>query len=264
MISLLALHRRTGRAEYLSTARAIGTFIRQFATTSGLYKGFQGGFDQAETTNPPRRQWSSVEHNLDVHAAFSVMSQVTGEPQWLTDAALAKSFVEAMWDANRECNLAGTDNPNVRNERVGQLPVDVQAWYVLAVRDALTRRPNVLSCGERSHRVNADGFAGFDFNDDRDGVWFEGTGHMATAYTLAARPGMADAYLADLRRAQVAASVEVPGGMWAAPRDGISTGFDAVISPTQSVPFELFRRVHVGATAWHVFATQGVNPYYVR
>ena len=29
------------------------------------------------------------------------------------------------------------------------------------------------------------GFKGFDFNDDRDGIWFEGKSHMTVAYTKA-------------------------------------------------------------------------------
>jgi hypothetical protein len=36
-------------------------------------------------------------------------------------------------------------------------------------------------------------------------------------------------------------------------RNGISTGFD----------FQIMERLHIGATAWFIFALRGVNPYYL-
>lgn len=263
MIGLLALHRRTGSPEYLSAARRTGDFIERFRVSSGLFQGYRGGEDFPESTEIGPRSWASSEHNLDVFAAFSTMHGITREDAWSAGAAHAQSFVEAMWDTSRECFLAGTDNPTVRNERERQLPLDVQAWNVLARRDALVAHPNLLACPEGYHRVSSDGFVGFDFNDDKDGVWFEGTAQMAVAYTLATQPTKAEQLLAELRRAQSMAHSDLPGGLWAASKDGVSTGFDVVTSPTTSVPFELFRRVHVGATAWNVFAQQGMNPYYL-
>jgi hypothetical protein len=45
-----------------------------------------------------------------------------------------------------------------------------------------------------------------------------------------------------------------------ASHDGLSTGFDTAGGD----PFKYFRRLHVGATAWNVFAQMGFNPYYVQ
>ncbi len=251
MIALLALYRRTGTPAYLDTARRLGEFIQRFRNTTGLFPGFQGGEDNPEGGAPTRRPWSSTEHNLDVYRAFTTMFQVTGEDPWRQDAELALDFVESMWDATRECYLTGTTDPNTRNTNPAQLPLDAQSWSILALPLAPTRVADVLACAEANHRVVADGFTGFDFNSDKDAVWFEGTGQMSVAYAVAGRPGMAEAIRAELRRAQQTPPFGNGGSLVAASRDGLSTGFG----------FEYFRRLHIGASSWNVFAQLGFNPY---
>jgi len=255
MIALLALHRRTNDARYLNAARRLGVLIRLFRQSSGVYQGFLGGLqlNQPEMTAPPTpRVYASAEHNLDVLAAFTLMFRATNETIWQTEAAHARQFVEAMWDASGACYLAGTINPSQRNTSPNQLPVDVQAWAALATNDALTLHPQLLNCAEVNHRVEHHTFNGFDFNHDRDGVWFEGTAQMAVAYAWAGQPAMAESLRQELRRAQQTAPFGDGRGIAAACHDAVTTGFD----------FKLFRRLHVGATAWNVFAQLGFNPYY--
>lgn len=251
MIALLAIYRRTQELTYLDTACKLGNFIRAFRNNVGQYEGFQGGVNDPEGQTPTRRPWASVEHNLDVYAAFTAMFQVTGDPKWQSDAQHARQFVEAMWDTQRGCYLAGTRDPDTRNTSVNELPLDVQAWGVLALSDALTLHPQLLNCAEQNHRNMHDGFSGFDFNEDRDGVWFEGTGHMSAAYAFAGHPSQPESLRQELIKAQIASFGDTRG-IAAASHDGVSTGFG----------FKLFRRLHVGATAWNVFGQLGFNPYY--
>lgn len=77
-----------------------------------------------------RRVWGSTEHNLDVYAAFTRLFQITGEELWRTNAQHAREFVEAMWDGDRGCYLAGTLDPETRNTPTNQLPVDAQTTQV--------------------------------------------------------------------------------------------------------------------------------------
>jgi hypothetical protein len=258
MIALLALYRHTAVLAYLDAARRIGTFIRTFRDDTGLYGGFQGGLDDPETATPKRRPWASTEHNLDCYAAFTVMGSVTGEREWQSDADHARQFVQAMWDADRGCYLAGTLDPATRNTLAGQLPVDAQPWGVLALPDALTVHPGILDCAELYHRTTDLGFSGFDFNENRDGIWFEGTADMAVAYAFAGMAGAAEDLRSELRRAQATVPFGDTEGIAAASHDGVSTGFR---TPTGD-DFKLFRRLHVGATAWNVLAQLGVNPFY--
>jgi hypothetical protein len=251
MLALLALHRKTGEPRYLAAALRLGRFVRKFEAADGTYQGFRGGLDDPES-NPKPRPWASTEHNLDVFAAFSALAKLDADPAWREGADHAGAFVEAMWHAGRRCILTGTLDPDQRNEKAGQLPVDCQAWSVLAIPGILARHPPLLGCAERNHRTTDQGFTGFDFNEDRDGVWFEGTAHMAVAYALAGRERDAERLRATLRRAQTTAPFGDSKGLAAAARDGLTTGFD----------FRFFRRLHVGATAWNVFAQLRFNPFY--
>ncbi len=254
MLALLGLYGRTSDPRYLMTAERIGRFVLGFRNDQGLYQGFQGGLDDPEATMPARRPWASTEHNLDLYAAFDRLARLDPAGGWADARDHSRQFVDAMWEDGRGCNLTGTIDPQTRNAAPGELPEDVQAWAVLALPDALTVHPGLLACAERNHLATDAGFRGFDFNDDRDGVWFEGTAHMATAYRRAGRPADADVFAATLARAQGTPPFGDGQGLAAASRDGLTTGFD----------FLYFLRLHVGATAWNVLAQLAWNPFTAR
>ena len=253
MIALLGLYKRTLDNKYLTAARDIGNFIISMRNDTGTYQGFQGGIDDPESQTPTQRIFASAEHNIDVLVAFKLMFEITGENSWSPHALHAQNFVEAVFDNTSMCFLAGTPDPETRNTSTGQLPVDVQAWAILArIPLALNNTQAVFDCAETYHRTNLDGFNGFDFNEDKDAVWFEGTGHMATAYGMAGINDSATTLLSELRRAQTTAPFGDGFGISAASRDGLTSGFS----------FNYYQRLHIAAVAWYVFAQQRFNPYY--
>lgn len=263
LIALLSLYRRTGESRYLEAARDIAAFLHTMRNDNGLYQGFLGGIDQPESAQPANRRYASSEHNLDIAAALTELFLTTNEPRWLSDAQHAETFVAAMWDDTRGCYLPGTLDPYTRNTNVDQLPLDVQAWTTLALPLAHERRLQTLACAKREHRTDADGFSGYDFNTDRDGVWFEGTAQMALAAAYNARlfkdpaeratwARHAAELRAELRRAQGASPAHPDAGIVAASRDGLSSGFG----------FRYFQRLRIGATAWLVLAQREVNPFH--
>lgn len=259
MIALLALHKATNEISYLNTARRIGLFINSFKNTStDLFQGFQGGINDPETVNPSLRIWASAEHNLDVYAAFSVMSEITGEKLWSDGAQHAQSFIEALWDSDRGCYAAGTLSPDKINMNNNQLSLDVEAWAMLALPDILSIHPNLLTCPETYHQTSSAGFKGFDFNDDKDGIWFEGTAQMATAYAFANNTVSASIFRAELMKAQVTPPFGNGTGIVAASKDQLSTGFKLV----SGEDFLYYRRLHIAVAAWNVFAQLELNPYY--
>lgn len=251
MIALLALHRATGDARYLTAALGLAQFVRSFRQDTGTFQGFRGGLDNPEST-PSAVAWASAEHNLDLYAGFTRLAQATGDAQWSAEAEHARLFLESMWDASLGCYRAGTLDPSTRNEISGQLPLDVQAWSVLAVPSTLSLHPNVLGCAEAHHATTDQGWTGVDFNDDKDGVWFEGSAQLAVAYEQAARGSSAQALRLMLSQAQATPPFGDGFGLAAASREGLTTGFN----------FQYFRRRHVGATAWNVFAQRVFNPFY--
>jgi len=117
----------------------------------------------------------------------------------------------------------------------------------------------LLHCPETNHSViktagsQAESYSGFDFNEDKDGIWVEGTAQMAVAYKLAGRADQSAIYRKELRRMQQDPSLgKNDGSLPAALQERLTSGFE----------FNYFRRPHVGATAWNVFAQLGFNPYY--
>ncbi len=253
MIALLALYEATGEISYLDAARRVGDFVRTFKNETGTYRGFQGGIDWPENPDDMTpRLWASGEHNLDVYAAFSRMAKLTDEASWTPDAAHAQAFVESLWGPVLGCYFAGTVDPENRNEGYGQLPLDVQTWSVLSLPDVLALHPEIFACIETHHRATDEGFSGYDFNTDKDAVWFEGTAQSALAYLLAGQPSLAEPIQAELQCAQTTLPFGDGSAIVATTREGLTTGFD----------FKYFRRFHIATAAWNVFAQLGFNPYY--
>ncbi|HSU53067.1 MAG TPA: immunoglobulin domain-containing protein, partial [Candidatus Dormibacteraeota bacterium] len=254
MVALLGIYKATGNAEYLNAAKAIGKFILPLRATSGLYQGFLGGIQDAETGSATNRTYASTEHNLDLYAAFTRLFQMTGDSSWQDAAEHAREFVESMWSESKGCYFAGTlGDPNIRNEIAGQIPLDTHSWTVLSITNILSVHPRLLAFPEQNHLTTSDAFTGFDFNDDKDGVWFEGTAQMSVAYAFAGEPAKAEMLRQTLRTAQrMPAPVGDMAGMVAASHDGVTSGFG----------FKLFRRLHLGATSWNIFGQLGFDPYY--
>jgi len=94
---------------------------------------------------------------------------------------------------------------------------------------------------------------GYDFNTDRDGVWFEGTAQASLAYAAVGDTARAEeilAYLTDNENEN--------GSITAADRDGVSTGFFIIGT---GLPWIYGKQVHIGATAWLSLAESGENPF---
>lgn len=203
--------------------------------------GYTAGFEGWEPS-PTKLTYKATEHNIDLYAAFQRLYLITGEECWREQASHAKRFILAMWDKMEGKFWAGTqeDGVTINNEVV---PLDVQAWAVLAFKEG-EGKPywKALEYAQRHQRAGK----GFDFNADCDGIWYEGTAHMALAYNFT-RQGAKWRDLIDFLR-----SAQEEGGLPAADRDGLTTGFD----------WFYFRRLHVGATAWLVLAEHGVNPFW--
>ncbi|MCS7135297.1 MAG: hypothetical protein NZ893_02565, partial [Candidatus Aenigmarchaeota archaeon] len=131
------------------------------------------------------------------------------------------------------------------------VPLDVNTWGLMALLDVNKYKRGIL-WAEKNCYVEADGFKGFDFNNDRDHVWFEGTAQMVIAYQMIGEWNKANLYLSELRKAQTQAINSNGKGIVAASADGLTTGFD----------WQYFRRLHIGSTAWFIFAEMGYNPFW--
>lgn len=245
MLALLGYYETYGGEPYLTAALKMGEWIENCRDRRGA-GGYMGGFSGWEP-KPHLLTYKSTEHNLDLYVAFSRLYAITNDLKWQERATVAKDFTQAMWDDLEGKFWTGTklDGVNINKDNI---PLDVQAWAPLVLKEQKFWRS--LDYSEKKHRVGA----GFDFNQDRDRIWYEGTAHMAVAYNQIGQTDKAKTLISTLLEAQAAS-----GGLPAVNQDKLTTGFSL---PTGE-PWYYFKRLHVGATAWMVFAEKGVNPFWI-
>ncbi|MGD0077638.1 MAG: hypothetical protein ABSB91_03315 [Sedimentisphaerales bacterium] len=252
IIALLSYYQKAGGDQYLSTAVNLGEWIKNNTTDSNGAGGYTGGYQGWEpTANHPEGQnkltWKSTEHNIDVYAAFMRLYEITGDPNWSINALRAKTFVEAMWDAGEGHFWTGTLDDGITINK-SNIPLDIQAWALIAIGG----HSSAVNWAQNNCYTEKDGYKGYDFNNDKDGIWFEGTAQMAVGFQINAEPNESASCISELRKAQ-AQDVNGNGkGIVAASHDGVTTGFD----------WAYFDRLHIGATSWYIFAEMNYNPYW--
>jgi len=246
MIALLNYYKKVGGDQYLNAAITLGEWIKMETSDAMCDGGYTGGYEGWEP-NPQKITWKSTEHNIDVYVAFMLLYEITGDTKWKDRAIHAKNFVDVMWDNTGKHFWTGTGNDGCAINKTN-IPIDIQAWALMAFGNY----NSALTWAENNCYTEADGFKGFDFNNDRDGIWFEGTSQMAVAYQINKEISKSDFYISELIKAQVSANNANGKGIVAASHDGVTTGFD----------WKYFSRLHIGATAWYIFAEVGYNPYW--
>jgi hypothetical protein len=255
IIALLSLYDETHEDKYLNASIRLGEWIETEGIDERGAGGYTGGYEGWErTANNPQGQkknlWKSTEHNIDVYVAFSRVYNLTGDEMWRERASHAKHFVKAMWDETEEHFWTGTLEDGITINKAA-IPADVNAWGLMALDELNKYKKGIEWVGNNCY-VEADGFKGFDFNNDKDGVWFEGTAHMIVAYKILGEETKANLYLNELERAQKEAQNTNEKGLVAASHDEVTTGFDWLYNA----------RLHIGATAWFIFGELGYNPYW--
>ena len=249
MLALLALYEVAGGEQYLTAVTKMGNWIEYCCRDSRGAGGYTGGLAGWESAQS-KLLYKSTEHNIDLYPAFQRLYLITGEKHWRERAEHAKSFILSMWDPMEGKFWTGTNNDGITvNKAV--IPLDTQTWAVLALKEKGIPYWNALQYAEDHHKVGV----GYDFNiKDRDGVWYEGTGQMASAYLEVGKNKKAETIIQFLR-----ASLSPNAGLPAANRDGLTTGFFI----SEGNPLVYYRRPHIGATAWLVLAENEANPFWI-
>ncbi len=248
MLGLLAYYEMQGGDSYLRAAERMGEWVEANCRDENGHGGYTAGFEGWEP-DQTKLTYKSTEHNIGLYAAFNRLYLITGEPKWRERAVRAGRLVASMWDAREGKFWTGTKADGVTIFRE-VIPLDVQAWSVLALREDAPPCLKALDYAESQLMVGE----GFDFNQDTDGVWYEGTAHMATAFSFVHDTRRRDSILAFLHERQ-----DSSGGLTAADRDDISTGFSL---PTEEA-WLYYPRLHVGATGWLVLAERARNPFWL-
>ncbi|WP_093180980.1 hypothetical protein [Sanguibacter gelidistatuariae] len=255
-LAFLALFSDTGDGTFLTAAVRLAEFVRAVAYDSRGSGGFAGGV--GEDGSPLR--WRSTEHNADSVAFFTRLARVTGDAGWSEMAEAARGFVRSMWrvdvgDGRPGHLLIGTDLDGV-TPVVEPVPADAQTWTFLALGDP--ELAGALDWAWEKLLTQDTGLTGVRASSAADGVWLEGTAHLAAALltraqTPAARPedrARADLLLANVWAAQSQGPHADGHGVPAASSDDADSGFGD----------RLYASLHTGTTAWALLAAQAVNP----
>ncbi len=242
MIALAAAGQQFNTSDYLDAAIGLGEWVETNCRDERGAGGYSAGIRET-AEDQFALKYKSTEHNLDVNVAFWRLYAITKDAVWRERALHAKSFVESMWDEREGKFHTGTDNSGITiNEEV--VPLDVQALSILTLRNEESLYIRALKYAELHHRVNN----GFDFNRDKDGIWYEGTAQMAAAYQQVGQQEKANDLFVLIEAAQTST-----GSIPSASIDELTTGFGGYY----------YKRGHVGATAWYVLAKLGTNPFWV-
>lgn len=290
-IALSALARRTGARRFLTAAVRIGEWIERTGRTDEPLGGYKFGVNGANEKLP----FTSTEHNTDLICLFGRLARLTGDRVWWKRRARAEAFVKGMWEPVRHSSggasggffYTGTNDGVTVNK--SPIPEDTQTWThlaldsnrysrsldwaatELAVLDHAERRNSTVPAGQSYEGVtfssasvvaNEDApIAEFQPKPNRNGVWFEGTAHLALALRdRGARGDEAHArrLLDSMERAQdLLGTGQTVGGRTLPERSGVVSA----TSPLDTgFGFGYYPYRHTGATAWYLMAAVRANP----
>ena len=208
--------------------------------------GFRGGTIGHEPS-PDLLPWVSTEQNLDLAVAFARLGRQAA-------AEHAGGFVRSMWLApERRFAMGLTPDGQVN----GGSALDANLWPALAwpgqgFEPALDW---VLARHGLPAEAPAAELEGLDFNDDRDGIWLEGT---AQAMLLLRRLGRAS--LASRFAAAVTRWRRADGWIAAASLPWLTTGLGTGLRPGVA-DFLYPARGHLAVNAWAALAALDESPF---
>jgi hypothetical protein len=246
MLALLTLHAASGDTRYRDGALRVARWVEGTLDTRGA-GGFIGGYFGNEPA-PQRLRWKSTEHNTDLAAAFGLLARVTGDAHWEQRAAIAASFVDAMWNVGCGCFAVGTAEDGMTINPL--LALDAQVWPLMALPGELKQHAPALQSIDRSLRFET----GYTYSEAGGGLWIEGTAQVAVLLELMHQQARARELRAALNGQRTA-----DGGYYASGAAATPTGFMLATDPAK--PRVYFHLEHLGAAAWAALADQGYNPF---
>jgi len=282
-IALAALAGRTRASRFLTGAVRIGEWVEAHGRTDEPLGGYKFGVDGSDQRLP----FTSTEHNIDLTCLFGRLARLTGDDVWLERRARARAFVGRMWNESGGFFHTGTNDGVTVN--TSPVPEDTQTWSHLALQDRRRARSvdwaaDHLAVLDTAGRPNStvpagQSYEGVTFSSaslladegspiapsqprpDRNGVWFEGTAHLALALRERGAAGderRATRLLASIEKAQDRlGQAQTVGGRALPERSGVVSAS----SPLDTgFGFGYYPYRHTGATAWYLLAAARANP----
>lgn len=291
-IALAQLHKRTRDGKYLDGAVKLANWIQNIASDTRGAGGYNFGVDGGNNL----LTFKSTEHNISAHGLFSLLAELTRDPVWSSRAEHARNFLAAMFNSEDGFFWTGTAPDGVTINR-DNIPEDTQTWSFMTLLDddfarsidwcktnlATTDTPQTINSRLSGNlRIQGTTFASqslrslgpssqFDPPPDPNGVWLEGTGHLAAALLVRklSRSRDIDGFDGDQETARVllenielaqdrlgldqtVGGQPIPNGQGVvAASSVVNTGFG----------FSFFPNRHLAATSWYLQAAQSANAF---
>jgi hypothetical protein len=291
-IALAQLYWKTRERRYLEGAINLGHWIFNVAFDTRGAGGYNFGVDGGN--NP--QLFKSTEHNIDAYALFRMLARLTGLGVWTNRAEHARNFLAAMWNSDGGFFWTGTGADGITINR-DNIPADTQTWSFMSLRDdlfatsidwaktnlATTDTPQTINSRLTGNiRINGSSYASlslrslapssqFDQAPDPNGVWLEGTAHLAAALLdrKLGRGRDIDGFDGDEKTARILLDNiesaqerlgrdQTIGGRALAGRQGVVAASSVV---NTGFGFSFYPNLHLGASAWYVIAGQSGNPF---
>jgi len=248
-LALLNLYEATQEEAYRAGAARLLHWITANTLDQRAPVGFSGGVDGFDNLQT-KLTWRSTEHNIDVYALAVWLDRLDANSAHENVVAIARGFLDSVFVPDQGLFRLGT-KPDGALQPTNYLALDTQLWPLLAVSDAPAAWRQAMHGAEIKLSVPG----GFDFNNDRDGLWVEGTAQAALTLRSLGRERDAAALLDAL-----ASQISPSGYLFATREKRITTGLK--IGPNSSeADFFYYRLPHLGATAWAVLAATQWNPF---
>jgi hypothetical protein len=208
--------------------------------------GYRGGTIGHEPA-PDALPWVSTEQNLDLAVAFGRLGRAEA-------AAHAAGFVRSMWrkpEGRFAMGLTPDGSVNAGSALDANLwpPLAWPGHGLEAALDWVLARHG-LPAGAPPEEMD-----GLDFNDDRDGIWLEGTAQAALLLRRLGREALAERFAATLARHR-----RPDGWIAAASLPWLTTGLGTGLRPG-AADFLYPARGHLAANAWAALAGLDASPF---
>jgi hypothetical protein len=287
-MALAQLYRQTRDRRFLDGAVRLGNWIHTVTYDTRGAGGYNYGVDGGNNL----LAYKSTEHNIDVYALFKMLGSLTGNRSWQTRAQHARTFLDAMWNAEEGFFWTGT-TPDGATINKDNIPADTQIWSFMALQDddyaksidwavanlsTIDTPQTINSWLEGKLRIDGITYASqslralapasqWDMPPNPNAIWLEGSAHLAAAllsraFSRSRREGDlvgAKDLLDNIKTAQQHLGKEQTiAGRPLAEGNGVTSSTSVV---NTGFGFSFNPRLHTGATAWYLIAGHLTNPF---
>jgi len=262
-LALTSLYEATNDNQYLDAAEELANWCIDSTQTTTGYAGYTGGFVGSDSIQT-KVNWKSTEDNIALYALFSRLECITSNSSYQLAKMNAKQFVYALWKEYDNFFWSGTTEDGMINDNFLQIPAHIQSLYILAFNDTTSQYRTGIewarqNCYFSSNSPNYSQLLyGYDYNKDKDGIWFEGSCQAALANRMMGKEVFAEDSILNFVEFVQIDHVNPKfynfntKGIVSADHNHTTTGSD----------WEYHNRLSLGATCWYIFAKLGLNPFY--